>query len=144
MNRAPERRSEAEAESLRGSKMKQLSSAFVVVDETRDVTVCEYLTGDRQWIHRFVIVWDEDHDERIVEIIEQMIADDFMFFVVALGESQGHVCFCTLHGAEARDEFMISNDYWTTETHDINDPSRFSDAARLFRCGARPFKGGAR
>jgi hypothetical protein len=120
--------------------MKQLSSAFVVVDETRDVTICEYLTADRQHIHRFAIVWDEDHDERIVEVIEQMIADDFMFFVAALSESQGHVIFCMLQGAEARDSFTISNDYWTTENHDLGDPSRLTDVARAFRCGSRAFK----
>lgn len=120
--------------------MKQLSSAFVVVDETRDVTICEYLTADRQHIHRFAIVWDEDHDVRIVEVIEQMIANDLMFFVAALSESRGHVIFCMLQGAEAPDSFTISNDYWTTENHDLGDQSRLTDVARAFRCGSRAFK----
>lgn len=41
--------------------------------------------------HDFVIVWDEDHDTRIIWIAEQLLAQGLLTPVLALGERKGAV-----------------------------------------------------
>jgi hypothetical protein len=123
--------------------MKQLSSAFVVVEETRDVTVCEYVTGDMETIRRFAILWDVDHDERIADAVHVLMADGIMDFIDVIGERKGMVRVWTEYPSMVPSVVTIDGDHWdTTGTADTDCLEH--DIRRVFRCGARPFKfGGA-
>jgi len=123
--------------------VKQLSSAFVVVDETRDVTVCEYVTADRETVHRFAIMWDRDHDERVVEAIHALIVDGMMDYVDVIAESKGHLRVWSEWKALMPEVVHIDGDFWTTETQ--RGDGLMNDVRRVFACGLRPFvAGGAR
>lgn len=97
--------------------MKQLSNIFNVVDEAVGVTVCEYLgIGDgpgMRNIHRFAIDWDEDHDERIVTVIEEWINTGWMDHVLIMGERKAFLSIVTDdYGKEDPDEvgcYMLRN-----------------------------------
>jgi hypothetical protein len=117
--------------------MKQLSSAFVVVEETRDVTVCEYVTRHMDTVHRFAIVWDSDHDVRVVEAIHILMISGHMDHIDAIGEHSGMLTLWTTSDRRVPDTIHISNDQWTAFPTD--ESGFFDDVRRVFVCGLRPW-----
>ena len=117
--------------------MKQLSSAFVVVEETRDVTVCEYVTRYMDTVHRFAIVWDSDHDERVVEAIHLLMVMGHMDYVDAIGERSGMLTLWTTADRKIPEQINISNDQWTA--FPTAEAGYFDDVRRVFVCGLRPW-----
>jgi hypothetical protein len=118
--------------------MKQLSSAFVVVEETRDVTVCEYVTRNMMSIHRFAIVWDDDHDTRVVGAIHVLMVTGEMDHIDVVGERKGDLTMWTEYPHTAPDEIMVNGDLWSTDPTD-NPDCLHHDVRRVFSCGLRPF-----
>ena len=57
-------------------------------------SVCRLLAPDASF-HDFAIIWDEDHDLRVVYVIEKMIEKYAMWDVLFVGERKGHVCVIT-------------------------------------------------
>lgn len=51
-------------------------------------------------LHDFAIIWDEDHDERIIEVIERMYLAGLLAPVLAIGERKG--CLTVLVSDEAK------------------------------------------
>lgn len=47
-----------------------------------------------QW-HDFAVVWDEDHDTRVIPIIEQLHVQRFLREVLAIGERKGGITIIT-------------------------------------------------
>jgi len=43
----------------------------------------------RALVHDFAVIWDEDHDERIIEAIERMYVEGLLFPVQYIGERKG-------------------------------------------------------
>jgi hypothetical protein len=82
---------ESEAESLRGNDMKQLSPFFVVVGETPTMTICEapVICNGVARIHRFGILWDEDHDKRIVSVANHLVINGDILHICRIGERKG-------------------------------------------------------
>ena len=115
--------------------MKQLSSAFVVVEETRDGTVCEYVTRYMDTVHRFAIVWDSDHDERVVEAIHLLMVMGHMDYVDAIGERSGMLTLWTTADRKIPDQINISKDRWTA--FPTAETGYFDDVRRVFVCGLR-------
>lgn len=126
MNRAPERRSEAEAESLRGRQMKQLSSFFVVVGETPRFSVCETMHADGGDVEvwRFVIEWDEDHDLRVVDLVNHLIATGVLgsHRVTRVYETAGHLTIWSWMGPDAFCRYYdVNGDHWSVFVDDGKD-----------------------
>lgn len=117
--------------------MKQLSSAFVVVEETRDVTVCEYVTRYMDTVHRFAIVWDSDHDVRVVEAIHILMVMGHMDHIDAIGEHSGMLTLWMTEDMPIPEQIHISNDQWTAFT--TAQTGYFDDVRRVFVCGLRPW-----
>lgn len=46
--------------------------------------------------HDFAVIWDEDHDERIIWVAEKLCAEGLLGSVVALGERKGGITVLTL------------------------------------------------
>lgn len=51
--------------------------------------------------HDFAVVWDEDHDERIIWIVEQLYIRRLLPEVLAIGECKGHVTALAVENASA-------------------------------------------
>ena len=107
--------------------MKQLSSFFVVVGETPTFSVCEtvrrqsYVDVD---VWRFVIEWDEDHDLRVVDLVNHMIStgDLTATDVTRVREHSGHVMFWSWMGPDAFCRYYcVDGDQWSVGVDDGRD-----------------------
>lgn len=106
--------------------MKQLSPFFVVVGETPTFTVCETIRnhGDRVDIWRFVIEWDEDHDLRVVDLVNHMIATGEITDndVTRVRENSGTITIWSWMGQDAFFRYYeVSGDTWSAHVEDGPD-----------------------
>lgn len=79
--------------------------------------------------HRFLVIWDEDHDTRIIDVIEQMLLepDRFPFKfrdVISFGESKGNLSIITTLDSQAKYMDLGSietsdGDIWQMDMHDM-------------------------
>ena len=111
--------------------MRQLSSLFVVVGDTPTHTICEMLSyrvaDGAAGIWRFAIEWDCDHDERIVQVVEHIVANNEMTVlgITRIGETRGTV---VVRGRGAFSKVFpdmqcgIKNDTWTVQLDVEPDP----------------------
>lgn len=124
--------------------MKQLSSFFVVVGETPNFSVCETVARvsangdfDKAAVWRFVIEWDSDHDIRVVDLVNHMIAKRTLgeHNVTRIGEASGQV---TIWSKDGRDAFPchynVNGDQWDVGVN--RGPDKMGDAVMA---GARFF-----
>lgn len=49
-------------------------------------------------IHDFAVIWDEDHDTRIIQVIERMHMAGLLWPVIFIGERKGCLTILTDHG----------------------------------------------
>ena len=95
--------------------MKQLSSFFVVVGETPNFSICETINRGGEYIWRFVIEWDEDHDLRIVDVVNHLISTNCLaeLDVTTIGESSGRLTICSELGSEHfHENYCVNGDQW--------------------------------
>ncbi|KQS49882.1 hypothetical protein ASG20_10895 [Sphingomonas sp. Leaf198] len=50
-------------------------------------------------LHDFAVIWDEDHDERIIGVIERLHLAGLLWPVVFIGERKGNMTVLLAHGA---------------------------------------------
>jgi hypothetical protein len=115
--------------------MKQLSQYFVVVGETKEFAVCEVpLEHHSFW--RFVIAWDDDHDERIVPLLEHWIARGWVQGegIRVVGETKGIVFLDRkpLDSDFHMRRWSLEDDVWAVDAYPRQD---WDDVIRLFSCG---------
>jgi hypothetical protein len=117
--------------------MKQLSPFFVVVGETPTFSVCETINRGGQYVWRFVIEWDEDHDLRVVDLVNHLISRNELaeLDVTTIGESSGRVIIWSELGAEhfCR-HYVVDGDQWFVVVEEGADV-----VGRRLGAGARPF-----
>lgn len=123
---------------------KQPSLYFQVVDDVR-VHGMPYVSG--WWLcsvllptltlHRFLIVFDEDHDERIVEAIDELIKTGEIHRLLAVSERKGFASIVPV--APGDDPFGGSitlkhgDDWWETTTSNSDRLSLVVDMYGLRR-----------
>jgi len=80
--------------------------------------------------HDFAVIWDEDHDTRIIPVIEKLYFEGLLFTVQLIGERKGGITvivaakFWWANSVEQRDTFKakfeniagdVPEDYWATD-----------------------------
>jgi hypothetical protein len=124
--------------------MKQLSSFFVVVGETPTFSVCETIARigvngdvDTATLWRFVIEWDSDHDLRVVDLVNHMIANRTFgeHNVTRIGEASGDVTIWSKDGIDAFPcHYTVNGDQWGVSVN--SGPDGMGDAVEA---GGRRF-----
>jgi phage tail sheath protein FI len=118
--------------------MKQLSPFFVVVGETPDFSVCETISKNGQHIWRFLIRWDEDHDLRIVDVVNHFISTGEMEGkdITTIGESSGKLHIHSYVGAEHfAPNYCVDGDQWFV----VVDNDEVDIVGKAHGAGARAF-----
>jgi len=88
--------------------------------------------GLQAQFHDFAIIWDEDHDTRIIKVIERIYAKGLLPFFTFLGERKGGLTALALSDSDALHhnagnivEDICSDfgvDCWTSEMGTISNP----------------------
>ncbi len=76
----------------------------------------------------FAVIWDEDHDERVIEAIEKMYIEGLLTSAIFIGERKGHLSVICHKIPFSSYEQKISSiadgkldDSWGSEVTNIND-----------------------
>lgn len=78
--------------------------------------------------HRFIVIWDEDHDERVISAIEGFLLDQTIVKfkdVIAFGERKGNLSIITTLDSQAKSVDLGSietsdGDIWQMNMNDMN------------------------
>ena len=89
--------------------------------------------GNTFQVHDFAVVWDEDHDTRVIPIAEQLHAAGLMWRVLAIGEREGGITVLVRHLEQA--EIFVKVARRISETGVDGDS---------FGCDIEEFPGGGR
>lgn len=98
--------------------------------------------------HDFAVIWDEDHDARVIPMIEHLHMTGLLWPVIFIGERKGMLTMLLSHGIDPRKErsdwfetvrdiagHAIKNDPWTVEFGTFHrDPAnrdQLTEPARL-------------
>lgn len=101
--------------------MKQLSPFFVVVGETPTFSVCETINHGGKHIWRFLIEWDEDHDLRVVDLVNHLISTNSLaeLDVTTIGEHSGMLTIWSELGAEHFcQHYEVRGDQWSVDVEE--------------------------
>lgn len=117
-------------------KLKQYSPFFdTIADESSSNTILGIGRGHHFSVlqvkntrHRFIVVWDEDHDERVISVIEGFLLDQTSVKfkdVIAFGERKGNLSIITTLDSQAKSVDLGSietsdGDIWQMNMNDMD------------------------
>ncbi|MCM0084376.1 hypothetical protein L4X63_22580 [Geomonas sp. Red32] len=87
---------------------------------------------DKPHRHHMAVIWDEDHDERVIKVIERIYKEGLLASVLFIGERKGSLTVLTAgapsaiyiegireHGQPADEH---DEDWWDSHVHQFGDP----------------------
>ena len=73
--------------------MKKYTDAFTILHDEPGYTVLRAVMQQPAltWLHDFAVIWDEDHDERVIWVAEQLYVRGMLPCVLSIGERKANV-----------------------------------------------------
>jgi hypothetical protein len=87
---------------------------------------------DKPHLHDFAVIWDEDHDERVIEAVQRIYREGLLSPVVVIGERKGSLTVLT--ATPPTEDYIESirrfgkpddDDCWDCHVYQLGDPESF-------------------
>lgn len=113
----------------RGTHYSVLRAVVFHDEDGKPIKTTRYRNAEARF-HDFAIIWDEDHDTRIIEVIEKIYTDGLLPCCTFLGERKGGLTALSKtapisQATELRIQDLcddISNDHWPADFGMISQP----------------------